>query len=120
MRGIAIAGLAFTNSDNAPMTNNDHKDVLRGKEAAMVLENEAFKAAMGSLRGSVIEQWKACPIRDREGAALLLQLSKLTDKFESVLIGMLRNGEFAQRRIDLDKIRDESKPRQMLRKVAGY
>ena len=102
------------------MTNNDHKDVLRGKEAAMVLENEAFKAAMDSLRGSVIEQWKACPIRDREGAALLLQLSKLTDKFESVLVGMLRSGEFAQRRIDLDKIRDESKPRQMLRKVAGY
>ena len=99
------------------MTNNDHKDVLRGKEAAMVLENEAFKAAMDSLRGSVIEQWKACPIRDREGAALLLQLSKLTDKFESVLMGMLRNGEFAQRRIDLDKVRDEPQARQFMRRI---
>ena len=99
------------------MTNNDHKDVLRGKEAAMVLENEAFKAAMDSLRGSVIEQWQSCPIRDTQGQVLLLQLSKLTDKFESVLIGMLRNGEFAQRRIDLDKVRDEPPVRQFMRKV---
>ncbi len=102
------------------VTNTDHKDVLRGKEAAMVLDNEAFKLAMASLKASVIEQWKGCPIRDREGAALLLQLSKLTDKFEGLLVGMLRNGEFAQRKIDLDKMRDESKPRQLLRKVAGY
>lgn len=101
------------------MTNQDHKDVLRGKEAAMVLENEAFKAALDSLKGSVIAQWKDCPIRDREGAALLLQLSKLTDKFESILVGMVQSGNFAQRKIDLDKVRDEPQARQFMRRIIG-
>lgn len=102
------------------VTNIDHKDVLRGKEAQAVLDNAAFKAAMDSLKGSVIEQWKSCPIRDREGAALLLQLSKLTDKFEGLLIGMVQSGNFAQRRIDLDKVRDEPQARQFMRKVSNW
>jgi hypothetical protein len=101
------------------VTKTDHHDVLRGKEAAMVLDNEAFKAAMECLKASVISQWKDCPIRDRDGAALLLQLSKLTDKFEGLLIGMLNKGEFAQRKIDLDKVRDEPQARQFMRKITG-
>ena len=99
------------------VTNIDHKEVLRGKEAQMVLDNEAFKLAMNSLKTSVMEQWKTCPIRDREGQMLLLQLAKLTDKFESVLIGMVQSGNFAQRKIDLDKERDEPKARQFMRRV---
>ena len=98
---------------------NDHKEVLRGKEAQAVLDNEAFKAAMESLKASVQEQWKACPIRDVQGQVLLLQLAKLTDKFEALLVGMVKNGEFSQRKIDLDRERDEPKARQFMRKVLG-
>jgi hypothetical protein len=97
----------------------DHKEVLRGKEAQAVLDNEAFKTAMTSLKASVQAQWKECPIRDREGQVLLLQLAKLTDKFESMLIGMIQSGQFAQRKIDLDRERDEPKARQVMRKVFG-
>ena len=99
------------------VTNIDHKDVLRGKEAQAVLDNEAFKAAMGCLKSSVQEQWKTCPIRDREGQVLLLQLAKLTDKFEGLLVGMVQSGHFAQRRIDLDKVRDEPQARQFMRRI---
>ena len=85
----------------------------------MVLENEAFKAAMQGLKSAVLEQWKQCPVRDKEGQTLLLQLAKLTDKFEGILIGMIDNGKMAQHRIDLNEIRDESKTRRMLRRVTG-
>lgn len=85
----------------------------------MLLDNPAFKAAMQSIKDSVQEQWKSCPIRDREGQVLLLQLAKLTDKFESVLIGMVQSGNFAQRKIDLDRERDEPKTRQFMRKMIG-
>lgn len=95
------------------------KDVLRGREAQAVLDNAAFQQAMAALRGSVLEQWKACPVRDREGQVLLLQLAKLTDKFESLLIGMVKTGEFEQRKIDLANERDEPRARQMMRKVLG-
>ena len=97
----------------------DHKEVLRGKEAQAVLDNEAFKAAMASLKASVQAQWKECPIRDREGQVLLLQLAKLTDKFEAILGGMIQSGQFAQRKIDIDSERDEPKTRQVMRKVFG-
>ena len=98
---------------------SDHKDVLKGREAQAVLDNAAFQQAMQTLKDSVAEQWKACPIRDREGQVLLLQLAKLTDKFEALLIGMVKSGEFAQRRIDLDRERDEPKLRQMARRFTG-
>lgn len=98
---------------------NEQLQVLRGQEAAQVLDNEAFKQAMQSLKTSVLEQWKACPIRDHEGQVLLLQLAKLTDKFESLLIGMVESGKFAQRQIELDKLRNEPKARQFVRKVLG-
>ena len=98
---------------------NEKQQVLRGKEAAMVLENEAFKAAMQGLKSAVLEQWKQCPVRDKEGQTLLLQLAKLTDKFEGILVGMIDNGKMAQHKLDLDDMRDESRTRRVLRKVTG-
>jgi len=97
----------------------DNQVVQRGIEAARVLESEAFKEALNSLRESVIAQGKECPVRDKEGALLLLQLAKMADKFESILVGMLENGKFTQRKIEIDELRDESKPRQFMRRIVG-
>lgn len=93
-------------------------DVVRiSNGAAQVIENEAYKAAMTSLKAQVVQQWKDCPVRDKEGQLLLLQLAKLTDKFESILLGMIEGGKLAQHRIDLDNMRDESKARKLMRRV---
>lgn len=101
-----------------PAMNEKH-DVLRGREASAVLENEAFKAAMAGLKSVVMEQWKQCPVRDREGQVLLLQLAKLTDKFESILVGMVENGKLAQNKLELNELRDENAARRWVRKVTG-
>lgn len=98
----------------------EQQTALRGKEAAQILDSEVFKDAMTMLKTQVMEQWKQAPIRDREGQVLLLQLAKLTDKLEGILIGIIQTGKLAEQRIDLDKLRDESRPRQMLRKVSGF
>lgn len=98
---------------------NEKHDVLRGREASAVLENEAFKAAMAGLKSVVMEQWKQCPVRDREGQVLLLQLAKLTDKFESILVGMVENGKLAQNKLELNELRDENAARRWVRKVTG-
>lgn len=98
---------------------NQQQTALRGQEAAQVLDNEAFKQAMQSLKSAVLAQWKDCPVRDREGQVLLLQLAKLTDKFEGILVGMVESGKFAQHRIDLDNLRDEAPARQFMRRVAS-
>ena len=87
------------------MTNQ--QQAQRGLEASQVLDNPAYRAAMDALRAEVVEAWKKCPVRDKEGALLLLQLAKMADKFESILVGMLENGKFTQRKIEMDELRDE-------------
>lgn len=89
----------------------------RGLEASQVLDNPAYKAAMDALRVEVVEAWKKCPVRDKEGQVLLLQLAKLTDKFEGVLSGMVEGGKFASRQMELDDLRNESAARKMMRRV---
>ena len=96
----------------------EQQTVQRATEAAQVLDNPAYQEAMQSLKAAVIQQWRECPVRDREGQLLLLQLAKLTDKFESLLNGMLETGKLAQHRIDLDRERNESLAKRFLRKVA--
>jgi hypothetical protein len=97
----------------------DQNEVQSGHRAGEVLDNPAFTDAMESLRAQVIAEWKACPVRDTEGQLLLLQLAKITDKFEGLLRGMVERGKAAQHRIDLDSVRNETPTRQFFRKVVG-
>ena len=85
----------------------------------MVLDSDAFKKAMASMKSQVLEEWKKCPIRDQQGQTLLLQLAKLTDKFESMFVGMVQTGNYEQRKIDLANLRDEPVTRKFFRQVIG-
>lgn len=87
-----------------------------GQDARLVIESPAYQAAMASLKAQVVQQWIDCPVRDKEGALLLLQLAKLSDKFNAILTGMVEAGKFATYRIDLENERDESKAKKMARK----
>lgn len=91
----------------------------RGIDATQVLENVAFKEAFSKLNDAVLAQLDACPIRDHEGRLLLTQLRKLAFMYEGVLRGMVENGKLAKSRIDISSVRNESKPRQIFRKVSG-
>jgi hypothetical protein len=95
----------------------DHQMSQQGLDASMVLDNQAYQAAMQALRLQVVQQWKECPIRDKEGQILLLQLAKLADKFEGILSGMVQAGKFAQTKINLDAERNESAGRRLMRRV---
>ena len=90
----------------------------RGIEARRVLDSEVFKDAMAELDAQIVAQWKACPVGDKEGALLLLQLAKLKNKFESVLVGMIETGKLAEHQININAERNESKARQFFRRVA--
>jgi hypothetical protein len=98
---------------------NDQQTNQRGIDATQVLENAAFKEAMTILKQAVVDQWKDSPIRDKEGQLLLLQLAKLTDKFEGILIGIVETGKLAKSRIDINTLRDESAGRRIMRRVVN-
>ena len=99
--------------------NNDHKDVLRGKEAQMVLDNEAFKSAFALLKAAIDEKRASVSVRDPQGLVIAALWERIHKDFESILVGMVKNGEFSQRRIDMDKLRDEPQARKFMRKVMG-
>ena len=102
------------------MNNIEQREVIaRGQEAARIIESDVFKLALETLRNSVTEQWKNCPIRDKEGQLLLLQLAKLTDKFEGIFVGLVEQGKMVQHKIDLDDARNEPQVRKYYRKVVG-
>ena len=88
-----------------------------GIEAQRVIDSESYKLAMTTMKAQIVQQWKDCPVRDKEGALLLLQLAKLADKFEGVLTGLIESGKFADHQIKIDSERNESKARQVMRRV---
>lgn len=99
---------------------NDQKDRLRtdaqrGEEARACLENPAFKQAMQALQDQIVDEWSKCPVRDVEGQKLLLQLHKLSVKFQGMLTGMVETGKLAQ--VNLDAERDEGAARKLFRRI---
>jgi hypothetical protein len=92
---------------------------LRGREAQSLLDNPLLTEALATMRKATVDQWKDMDLRDKEGALLLLQMAKVTDRFEGILRGIVDTGKLAQRRIDLDAIRDEPAARRFMRKVYG-
>jgi hypothetical protein len=95
------------------------QNVTLGNDALAVLENEAFKLAMGRMHSEIVKQWEGCPIRDKEGQTLILQMKKVAKLFEDNLHGLIRAGDFAQHKIDLEAAREKPRGRvgQYLRKV---
>ena len=94
-----------------------YQTTQRGIEARQVLDSPAYQQAMALVREKIVAQWTGCNIRDREEQKLLLQLMRCAETFEEILNSTVEAGKFAQHKIDLDKLRDESKTRGLLRKV---
>lgn len=99
--------------------NNDHKEVQRGNEAQMVLDNAAFVSAFAMLGDAIDEKRGQVSVRDPQGLVIAALWERIHKDYEAILIGLVKNGEFSQRRIDIDKLRDEPKARQFMRKVLG-
>ena len=96
----------------------EQHEVSRAKEALMILDSEVYKDAMQAMKDQIIQQWKDCPIRDHEGQILLLQLAKLSDKFDGILKGYVESGKLAQHRIDINAERNETTVRKWFRRAA--
>ena len=96
----------------------DDQIVTRAMEAAQVIDNPAYKQGMEALRAEIIDAWKQCPVRDKEGQLLYLQLAKLSDKFEGMLTGFIEAGKMAQHKIDINPERSDTVVRRWFRKIA--
>lgn len=94
---------------------------MRGKEAQMVLDNEAFKSAMEIFHKGFQEAILKVPDErkyddDLRRAQMMLKMARM---FESILVGMVQKGNYAQHQVDLKKLRDEPPARVFFKKIIG-
>ncbi len=71
----------------------------RGQTALHLLENELLKEALEAIEKEVMEQWIACPARDKEGKEALWQLIKTSRKFRDLLNGYINTGKLATNKL---------------------
>ena len=85
----------------------------RGQTALQLLENELLKEALDAIDREVMEQWIACPARDKEGKEALWQLIKTSRKFREVLNGYIDTGKLAAHK--LKQYEEESRIKRLFR-----
>lgn len=93
----------------------DHDIAKQGSDARQVLDNPAFQRAIAQLHDLAHMAFKHTDVRDAEGLKLARQFAAVTDDFESILKRMVEGGKLAQ--LNLDKHRDESAARKVVRQV---
>lgn len=71
------------------------EEVDRARRAQELLDNELLSAALDAIESEVVEQWAACPARDKEGKEALWQLMKTSQKFRAILRGYVDTGKLA-------------------------
>ena len=71
------------------------REEVRGHNALMLLNNELLQEALTAIDKEVMEQWIACPARDKEGKEALWQLIKTSRKFKDILTGYVETGKLA-------------------------
>ncbi len=84
----------------------------RGQTALQLLENELLKEALDAIDREVMEQWVACPARDKEGKEALWQLIKTSRKFREILLGYIDTGKLAAHKL---KQFEESRLKRLMR-----
>ena len=82
-------------------------EIDRGRTALSLTESELLSEALEAIDKEVMEQWIACPARDKEGKEALWQLIKTSRKFRSILTGYIDTGKLAAEQ--LKRFEKESK-----------
>lgn len=93
----------------------DHEIAKQGDDARQVLNNPAFQKAMEQLHQLAHAAFKKTDLRDAEGLKIARQFAAVTDDFEAIMRRMVEGGKLAQ--LNIDKHRDESTARRVVRKV---
>lgn len=82
---------------------NLHEDAQLGYEARQLLENELFRSALDNIRAGIVEKWRSCPIRDREGQHELKLMDKLLSELEGYIKQVVDTGKMAEIQLENER-----------------
>ena len=98
---------------------NDDLVALRGREAAMLLENPVLQEIWEGIEKEATEALVSCSMKPdaKEDRDALIWHLKMVRKQKGMFFGMVEQGKFAQHQID--KQRDESAVKRFARRVVN-
>lgn len=79
------------------------EDAQQGYEARQLLENEVYKSAIENVRAGIVEKWRSCPIRDREGQHELKLMDKLLSELEGYIKQVVDTGKMAEIQLENER-----------------
>lgn len=97
----------------------EQQQVLRGQEAAQLLENDLLCEIWGGMEKEAIEALVSCSMKPdaKEDRDALIWHLKMVHKQKAIFFGMIEQGRFAQYKIDSKK--ENSTIKNIYRRVAG-
>ena len=72
------------------------KDLKRGSHAEQLLRDELFNEAFDTVESAIIDKWKTCPIRDREGEHELKLMLVLLGDIKGYIVEVMNTGILAR------------------------
>ena len=82
---------------------NLNQEVQNGLDAQKIIENPLVQNAFNSIRAGIIEKWRSCPIRDKEGQHELKLMDKLLTDLEGYFKTVIESGKMAEFQLENEK-----------------
>ncbi len=75
------------------------QELDRGSRAKDILENELYRESWDTVEQALIQKWRDCPIRDKEGQHELKLMLKLLQDAKGHLERVMESGKLAESRL---------------------
>ena len=72
-----------------------HYESERGNEARLLIENRIYQDTLKTLRDGILQKWRDCPIRDKEGQHELKLMDKILTDIEKHIRQVADTGKMA-------------------------
>ena len=76
------------------------EEIQRGAIAQQVIDNPAYQDAWKAVSDGIIDAWRTCPIRDKEGQGELKLMLKLLTDVQRNLEAVMSTGKMAEIQIE--------------------
>lgn len=84
-----------------------NREVARGDRAKAILDDEIYQEAWREVEAAIIQKWRECPIRDRDGAHELKLMLKLLEDVHGHINTVMQSGKMAAMQLEAEKKRKE-------------
>jgi hypothetical protein len=94
---MSLQPVATTGQEEA----HARQKVEGGRNAALVLENPAYKAAWTALRDSISAAWRNCAVGDTDTMELLHSQARMLDTLQNLMSQAVNGGKAAQNDLEM-------------------